>query len=67
MTPSQKSEQIADIQAGIDEADRGEFATAAEVIATIQKYTKRKNNGQPPRRPERSEGPRACSKERRLK
>jgi len=29
------AQQIADIQAGIDEADRGEFATAAEVTATI--------------------------------
>ena len=44
MTPSQKSEQIADIQAGLDEADKGEFATAAEVIATIRKYTKRKSS-----------------------
>ena len=35
MTPLQKSEQIADIQAGIDEADRGEFATAAEVAETL--------------------------------
>jgi len=34
--------QLADIEAGLREADRGEFATDAEVAATIAKYTKRK-------------------------
>ena len=34
--------QLADIEAGLREAKRGEFATNAEVAATIAKYTKRK-------------------------
>jgi predicted transcriptional regulator len=34
--------QLADIEAGLREAERGEFATNAEVAATIAKYTKRK-------------------------
>ena len=34
--------QLADIEAGLREADRGEFATDAQVAATIAKYTKRK-------------------------
>ena len=36
-----EADRIADIQAGIDEADKGEFATNAEVAATIRKYAKR--------------------------
>jgi hypothetical protein len=47
-------DRIADIQAGIEEAGRGEFATNAEVAATIRKYVKRLR---PSCRPERSEGP----------
>jgi hypothetical protein len=46
-------DQVADIQAGIDEAERGEFATHAEVSATVLKYVKR---GNPSCHPERSEG-----------
>jgi predicted transcriptional regulator len=34
--------QLADIEAGLREADKGDFATDAEVAATIAKYTKRK-------------------------
>ena len=34
--------QLVDIEAGLREAERGEFATTAEVAATIAKYTKRK-------------------------
>lgn len=35
---SQEQWQIADIQAGLQEADRGEFATANEVSAVFAKY-----------------------------
>jgi predicted transcriptional regulator len=35
---SQEQWQIADIQAGLQEADRGEFASAAEVAAVYAKY-----------------------------
>ena len=35
---SQEQWQIADIQAGLQEADRGEFATAEEVRAVYAKY-----------------------------
>jgi hypothetical protein len=52
---------IADIQAGIEEADRGEFATSAEVAATIRKYVKAARLSC---RPERSEGPNASGKRR---
>ena len=34
--------QLADIEAGLREAKKGDFATDAEVAATIAKYTKRK-------------------------
>ena len=34
--------QLVDIEAGLREADNGDFATDAEVAATIAKYTKRK-------------------------
>lgn len=34
--------QLADIEAGLREADKGEFATDAELAATIAKYTRRK-------------------------
>lgn len=34
--------QLADIEAGLREAERGDFASDAEVSATIAKYTKRK-------------------------
>lgn len=34
--------QLADIEAGLREAEKGDFATDAEVAATIAKYTKRK-------------------------
>ncbi|MBS0523107.1 MAG: CopG family ribbon-helix-helix protein [Proteobacteria bacterium] len=34
--------QLTDIEAGLREADKGEFATDAEVAATIAKYTRRK-------------------------
>ena len=34
--------QLADIEAGLREAKEGDFATDAEVAATIAKYTKRK-------------------------
>jgi predicted transcriptional regulator len=34
--------QLADIEAGLHEADKGDFATDAEVAATIAKYTRRK-------------------------
>ena len=34
--------QLADIEAGLREAENSEFATDAEVAATIAKYTKRK-------------------------
>ena len=34
--------QLADIEAGLREADKGDFATDAEVAATIARYTKRK-------------------------
>jgi predicted transcriptional regulator len=34
--------QLADIEAGLREAERGDFATDAEVAATIAKYTRRK-------------------------
>ena len=34
--------QLADIEAGLREADRGDFATEAEVAATIAKFTRRK-------------------------
>jgi hypothetical protein len=61
MTPSQRPEQLADIQAGIDEADRGEFAADAEVTVTIRKYTNRRSDARPSGRPERSEGPHANS------
>jgi hypothetical protein len=50
----QEADRAADIQAGIDEADRGEFATNVEVAATIRKYVKRIK---PCCRPERREGP----------
>lgn len=33
--------QLADIEAGLREADRGEFATDAEVATTIAKYSRR--------------------------
>ena len=33
--------QLADIEAGLREAENGEFATDAEVAATIAKYTRR--------------------------
>ena len=33
--------QIADIEAGLREAEKGDFATDAEISATIAKYTKR--------------------------
>jgi predicted transcriptional regulator len=36
--------QLADIEAGIREADNGEFATKAQVAATIAKYTRRKRS-----------------------
>ena len=49
-----KVDQLADIQAGLDESERGEFATAVEVAATIRKYVKRVR---PSCRPECSEGP----------
>jgi len=35
---SQEQWQIADIQTGLQEADRGEFATAQEVSAVYAKY-----------------------------
>ena len=35
---SQEQWQITDTQAGLDEADRGEFATAQEVRAVYAKY-----------------------------
>lgn len=35
---SHEQSQIADIQAGLEEADRGEFATAKEVRAVYAKY-----------------------------
>ena len=35
---SQEQWQIADIQAGLQEADRGEFATADEVSAVFAQY-----------------------------
>jgi predicted transcriptional regulator len=35
---SQEQWQIADIQAGLQEADQGEFATAEEVRAVFAKY-----------------------------
>ena len=34
--------QIADIEEGLREAERGDFASEAEVAATIAKFTKRK-------------------------
>jgi predicted transcriptional regulator len=34
--------QLADIEAGLREADKGEFATDAEIAAILTKYTKRK-------------------------
>ena len=34
--------QLADIEAGVREADKGDFATEAEVAATIAKYTRRR-------------------------
>jgi len=34
--------QLTDIEAGLREAEKGEFATDAEVAVTIAKYTKRK-------------------------
>jgi predicted transcriptional regulator len=34
--------QLVDIEAGLREAERGDFASDAEVTATIAKYTKRK-------------------------
>jgi len=34
--------QLADIGAGLREAERGEFASDAEVAATIARFTKRK-------------------------
>ena len=34
--------QLADIEAGLREANRGDFATDAEVTATIAKYTRRR-------------------------
>ena len=34
--------QLAAIEAGLGEAERGDFATDAEVAATIAKYTNRK-------------------------
>jgi predicted transcriptional regulator len=33
--------QLADIEAGLREAERGDFASDAEVAATIANYTKR--------------------------
>jgi len=35
---SQESWQVADIQAGLQEADRGEFASADDVAAVFAKY-----------------------------
>ncbi len=37
-----RQRQLADIEAGLQEAERGEFATDAEVAATIAKYTGRR-------------------------
>ncbi|HEY2612835.1 MAG TPA: CopG family ribbon-helix-helix protein [Reyranella sp.] len=34
--------QLADIEAGLREAERGEFASDAEVAAIVAKFTKRK-------------------------
>jgi predicted transcriptional regulator len=34
--------QLADIEAGLREAENGEFATDTEVAATIAKYTRRR-------------------------
>jgi predicted transcriptional regulator len=34
--------QLADIEAGLRDAKKGDFATDAEVAATIAKYTRRK-------------------------
>jgi predicted transcriptional regulator len=34
--------QLADIEAGLREAERGEFVSDAEVAATIARFTKRK-------------------------
>ena len=34
--------QLADIEAGLDEARKGDFASEAEVAATIAKYVNRK-------------------------
>ena len=34
--------QLADIEAGLREAERGDFASDTDVAATIAKYTKRK-------------------------
>jgi predicted transcriptional regulator len=34
--------QLADIESGLREADKGDFATDAQVVATIAKYTRRK-------------------------
>jgi predicted transcriptional regulator len=39
---SREEWQLADIKAGLREAERGEFASDAEVAATIAKYAKRK-------------------------
>jgi predicted transcriptional regulator len=35
--------QLADVETGLQQAGRGEFATEAQVAATIRKYTKRKS------------------------
>lgn len=39
---SREAWQLADIEAGLREAERGEFASDAEVAATIARFTKRK-------------------------
>jgi predicted transcriptional regulator len=38
---SLEARQLADIEAGLREAKRGDFASDAEVAATIAKHTKR--------------------------
>lgn len=35
-------EKLADIEAGLQEAERGDFASDADVAATIAKFTRRK-------------------------
>jgi predicted transcriptional regulator len=41
--------QLADIEAGLREAERGEFATEAEVAATIAQFTKKHTKRKPRR------------------